>query len=489
MTDRNRFFIPREDKLLGERYQLLEQLGDGSYGWVWRAEKLDTGDIVALKIPKEQGASNDDLAEGSALVKNKVSHPNVVSIYDMGRVPPQREWYVIEMEYFPSQTLAQLLDSGDQGFVSSYARLLGIYEQVLTGVAYIHSLGMSHGDIKPQNVLVSGDQVKITDFGCSILPEDMYARTRDNGGTILYSAPEVVGSIRRGRSRSEVFSADIYSLGVLLYHLVTSRLPHDTLSQVARHSPFPRPREINRSVCPWLEHLILRCLALDPADRWPTVTELLESFKQARRAQLDYVPERAVSVKREPSADWSSDVVSLIDNSDFARAENIARTQFELSGDKHAFLLMVSSAVRDGRVFDAKREFDTHPELLSEASSIRRDLREIALKCFLETRDIERARNLVETMVADDGETPNILLKRASIFGLQAQYHEASEILLRLNRDFPGRPAILRRLVVVFEQLRDIGKASAFLKAYGRDNPNDTWVSEKRERFAALGFR
>lgn len=488
MTQRNRFFIPREDKLLGERYQLLEQLGDGSYGWVWRAEKLDTGEIVALKIPKEQGASNDDLAEGSALV-NQGSHPNVVSIYWMGRVPPQREWYVIEMEYFPSQTLAQLLDAGDQGFVSSYAKLLGIYEQILNGVAYIHSLGMSHGDIKPQNVLVSGDQVKITDFGSSVLPEDMYARTRDNGGTILYSAPEVVGSMRRGRSRSEVFSADIYSLGVLLYHLVTSRLPHDTLSQVARHSPFPRPREINRSVCPSLEHLILRCLALDPAERWPTVTDLLESSKQARRAQLDYVPERTIAVKREPTADWSSDVVSLIDNSDFARAENIARTQFELSGDKHAFLLMVSSAVRDGRVFDAKREFDAHPELLSEASSIRRDLREIALKCFLETRDIERARNLVEAMIADDGETPNILLKRASILGLQAQYHEASEILLRLNRDFPGRPAILRRLVIVFEQLRDIGKACAFLKAYGRDIPNDTWVLEKRERFAALGFR
>ncbi len=488
MTERNRFFIPREDKLLGDRYRLLEQLGDGSYGWVWRAEKLENGEIVALKIPKEQGASNDDLAEGSALV-NQASHPNVVHINSMGRVPPQKEWYAIEMEYFPSQTLAQLLDQGNRGFVSSYAKILAIYEQILSGVAYLHGLGMSHGDIKTQNVLVSGDQAKITDFGSSVLPEDMYARTRDNGGTILYSAPEVVGSIRRGRGRSEVFSADIYSLGVLLYHLVTSRLPHDTLSQVARHAPFPRAREINRSVCPALENLILRCLALDPADRWQSLTELLEATKRARQAQLDYVPERTIAVKREPTVDWSSDVVNLIDKSDFLRAENVARTQFELSGDRHAFLLMVSSAVRDGRVFDAKREFDDHPTMLLEPSPLLRDLREIALKCFLETRDIDRARDLVETMIADDGATPNILLKRASVFGLQAQYREASEILLRLNRDFPGRPAILRRLVVVFEQLRDIGKASAFLKAYARDNPNDTWVVEKRERFAALGFR
>jgi serine/threonine protein kinase len=488
MTHRNHFFIPREDKRLGNRYQLLECLGDGSYGWVWRAEKLDNHDIVALKIPKEQGASNDDLAEGSALI-NEASHPNVVRVYWMGRVPPEREWYVIEMEYFPSVTLAQLLDHGDQGLVTSYAKILGIFEQVLAGVTHLHDLGMSHGDIKPHNVLVSGDHAKITDFGSSILPEDMYARTRENGGTILYSAPEVVGSTRRGRSRAEVFSADIYGLGVLLYHLVTSRVPHDTLSQVARHTPFPRPREINRSVCPALEEVILRCLALDPIDRWPTVKELTLATKRAKQAQLDYIPERTISAKRQPAVDWSSDVVDLIDKAEFARAENIARTEFVLTGDSHAFLMLVSAAVRDSRFFDAKRELQANPGMLSKSSSVKRDLRELALKCFLETRDIDQAQDLIETMIAEDGETPNILLKKASVLGLLAQYEEARDILLQLNRDFPGRPAVLRRLVVVFEQLRDIGKAAAFLKAYARAAPHDTWASEKRERFAALGFR
>jgi len=488
MTQRNRFFIPREDKKLGDRYQLLEQLGDGSYGWVWRAENLENHAIVALKIPKEQGASNDDLAEGSALV-NKPVHPNVVRVLGMGRVPPEREWYVIEMEYFPSVTLAQLLDNGERGFVSSYAKILGIYEQVLAGVGYLHELGMSHGDIKPQNVLVSGDQAKITDFGSSVLPEDMYARTRENGGTVLYSAPEIVGSMRRGRNRVELSGADIYSLGVLLYHLVTSRLPHDTLNQVAHYAPYPRPREVNRSVCPSLEDVILRCLAFNPAERWESIDELLVAFRRARQAQLDYVPERTVAVKREPTIDWSSDVVDLIAKSDFGRAENVARTQFELTGDIHAFMLMVSAAVRDGRVFDAKRDFDARTNVLTDPSPIQRDLREIALKCYLETRDIDRARDLIDAMIRDYGETPNILLKKASVLGLQARYQAASEILLRLNREFPGRPAVLRRLVVVFEQLRDLGKAVAFLKAYCRCNPNDTWASQKREIFAALGFR
>ena len=488
MSQRNRFFIPREDKRLGDRYQLIEHLGEGSYGSVWRAERLEDHRIIAVKIPREQGAKNEDLAEGERLI-GKTAHPNVIGVHWMGRVPPEREWYVIEMDYFPSVPLASLLDQGEQGFVASYAKVLGLYEQVLLGVQYLHELGMSHGDIKPQNVLVSGDQAKVTDFGSSILPEDMYTRTRENGGTILYSAPEIVGTTRRGRSREEIFQADIYSLGVLLYHLVTSCLPHDTLNQVARYAPFPRPREINRSVCPALEDVILRCLARDPTHRWASVADLLAATKRAKRAQLDYVAERTVSIPKPTTTDWSSSAVKLLDESEFLRAENVARQEFQATNDRHAFMLMVSAAVRDGRYFDAKRDFDANLELLSEASPLRRDLRELALKCYLETRDISRAAQLIDTILEEEGASPNLLLKKASILGLQARYAEASEILLRLNRDFPQRPAVLRRLVVVYEQLRDFGKAAAFLKAYQRVAEDDAWATEQREKFMALGFR
>ncbi len=179
----------------------------------------------------------------------------------------------------------------------------------------------------------------------------------------------------------------------------------------------------------------------------------------------------------------------LLDESEFLRAENVARQEFQATSDRHAFMLMVSAAVRDGRYFDAKRDFDANLELLSEASPLRRDLRELALKCYLETRDVSRAAELVDTILEEEGASPNLLLKKASILGLQARYAEASEILLGLNRDFPQRPAVLRRLVVVYEQLRDFGKAAAFLKAYQRVAPNDAWATEQREKFTALGFR
>jgi tetratricopeptide (TPR) repeat protein len=224
-------------------------------------------------------------------------------------------------------------------------------------------------------------------------------------------------------------------------------------------------------------------------DRWPTAQELTLATKRAKQAQLGYVPERTISVKRRFAVDWSSDVLELIDKAEFARAENVARMEFALTGDAHAFLMMVSAAVRDGRFFDAKGDLQANPGMLAASSPVKRDLRELALKCCLETRDIDQARALIETMIAEDGESPNILLKKASVLGLLAQYEEARDILLRLNRDFPGRPAVLRRLVIVFEQLRDVGKAAAFLKAYSQAVPHDAWATEKRERFAALGFR
>ena len=129
-----KFFVPRADRRLGGRYELIECLGDGSYGWVWKAQRLADSAIVAVKIPKAQGKRNEELAEGSPLV-GQAPHPCVVDVYWMGRVPPEREWYVIEMEYFPSVTLAQMLDQGEEGFVASYARLLGVFEQVLEGCA------------------------------------------------------------------------------------------------------------------------------------------------------------------------------------------------------------------------------------------------------------------------------------------------------------------------------------------------------------------
>ena len=488
MSVTKRFFIPREDRKLGNRYELLEPLGDGSHGTVWRAVRAEDSKIVAVKIPRAQGESTEYLEEGTPLI-GRHPHPNVVAIYWMGWVPPTREYFAIEMEYFPSSTLAELLDSGNGGFVKSYAKLLGLYEQVLAGVAYLHELGMCHGDIKPHNILVSGDSAKITDFGSSVWPEDMYARTRENGGTILYSAPELASTLRRGQSMQGLFLGDIYSLGVLLYHIVTGDLPHDTLNQVVSHSPFRRPRELNSSVCPAVEEVILRCMSQKPDERFQTITDLIAAASRARKAQVDYVPEKLISRPREKTLDWSTDVVEYLQQSDYARAEAIAREEFEATGNPHALLIMVNASIRAERYFEALEILDKHKTVVESDSKVQSDLQFAFLKALLETRCIARAEKLLTTLMAKYGETPDLLFKQASIFGAQAKYEEACEILLRLNRDFPNRPELLKRIVTVYEQLRDVQRASAFLKAYERQAPADPWAIATRERYSLIGVR
>jgi serine/threonine-protein kinase len=483
----SKFFVPRADRRLGERYELVECLGDGSYGWVWRAQRISDGAIVAVKIPKAQGKRNEELAEGSSLI-GQMSHPCVVDVYWMGRVPPEREWYAIEMEYFPSITLAQLLDNGEEGFVASYDKLLGVFEQVLEGCAYLHRVGMSHGDVKPQNILVSAERVKLTDFGSSVLPEDMYARTRENGGTILYSAPEIVGATLSTRDKSSRFLSDIYSLGVLLYHLVTARLPHDTLSQVARHVPFPRAREVNSSVAQALDDFIDRCLKLAPAERWSSVDAMLDAFRTVRRAQLHFTSMRTLAVPRSPHEDWSSQAVRLVEAGDYRDAELVARAEFETTRDVQAFLLMVHASYREGRYFDCIRDLEARPEVVDNQSPTGAELRCLALSAYLEVRQVDRARAFVAKCLADTPDAPDLLLKYASILALDAKYEEAAEYLMALHRRLPGKPAILRRLIAVFEQMRDVGKAAAFLRSYQKVAPDDPWAASKTEQFRALGL-
>lgn len=486
MSSKPRFFVPGPDKKLGDKYQLLECLGDGSYGWVWRAERLYDGAIVAVKIPKAQSKKNDDLEEGKCLI-GKAPHANVVSLNWMGRVPPEREWYVIDMEYFPAVTLADMLDRNQDGFVTSYARLMSYYDQVLLGMEHLHSFGMSHGDIKPQNILVNADLVKITDFGSSLLPEDMYARSRENGGTILYSAPEVVGATRMSRRGDGRFLADIYSLGILLYQLISGRLPHDTLTQVARHAPFPRPVEVSSSICNDLDAFIMKALEHEPRDRWATIAAMREAFAQARRAQLAFCPVRTVTSAGQRYEDWSSTAQQLADDGHYGQAEAVARSEFQATGDPIALLMMVRAAFTEERYFDGLRSIESQPESLTGSDQIGSELRRLALMGYLETRQVSQARALVDRCLTDSSNAPEMELTKASVLAMDAEYQGAVEILLDLNRRLPQRPAILKRLVMAYEQLRDLGKAQAFLKAYRKICPEDTWATGRQEVFFGLG--
>jgi tetratricopeptide (TPR) repeat protein len=185
---------------------------------------------------------------------------------------------------------------------------------------------------------------------------------------------------------------------------------------------------------------------------------------------------------------WAERVVDLMAEGRYKEAEKIAEQLYQHSKEPHAFLCMVSAASKDERYFDALSAIESHPEWKSQSSPIRRDLRYLALKCYLQTRQVGPAQLMIEQCMVEDGESPSLLLQQASILGLQARYEEACLILMRLNRDFPQRPQVLKRLVLVYEQLRDPGKAAAFLKAYNRLAKEDPWARAKLLQFSAMGL-
>jgi len=483
-------FIPSSNKFLGERYQLLELLGDGTHGWVWRAERLSDHRIVALKIPKQRIKEDRELREGKELV-NAPSHKNVIRVYWMGRIPPEKIWYGIEMEYFPSSTLAQLLENRLSNFSASYDRLFDIYEQVLAAGEHLSSLTppFSHGDIKPHNILVGeGGLSKLTDFGSSALPDEIYARTRENGGTVLYSAPEFADCYCRKGSFVELMKADIYSLGVLLYQLVTARLPHDTPSQVHKHAPFPKPCEINSTICPQLEYFILKALERSPENRFGSIEEMKAKFLLAKTAQSNFNPRFYDASPYKPARDWSTEALEYMGQGRYEQAAEIAREEFSRTGDIHARIIELRALYQDERYFLFHQKLSEHRDILESSEPNAMGIRKLTLNAYLKLRRVKDAEDVLRKIEHLDEASPEILLAKASIYGLQAKYKDALQLLTQLNQNYPGKPSILRRLVLVYEQLRKPERAISYLKAYIRLEPKEKWAQDKMDHYRRLGF-
>ncbi len=489
MNIKSAHFLPGTNKRLGDKYLLLECLGDGSHGWVWRAERLADGAIVAVKIPKDLTKDDRLLAEGKELLTID-AHPNIVRIFDMGRIPPENEWFFIEMEYFPSQSLAQKLEQRNQHFGNTFERLFGMYAQVLDAVGFLAALPtpISHGDIQPHNILVgAADLVKLTDFGSSALPEEIYVRTRENGGTVLYAAPEFSDSVSRKGSFEELLRGDIYSLGVLLYQLLTGQLPHDTPSQVRRHAPFKRPSEINANIVASVDELILRCMAREPSDRYPDIEALSSAFELARQHQLNN-PQYAIS----PSSgnvitDWSTSVINALETQDYLKAAKIAESEFSRTHDFGALLQHLNALYRANRLFEFQETFDREYKSNIEGTDFKA-IRLLAIKAFLTLRKTDRVKILLKEANALDGESLELDFLLATLFGLEANFPAARETLETINRKSPSKPQVLIRLIQVCEQMRDYSAAVGYLKHALRVTREAVELEAKRERYQELGL-
>jgi beta-lactam-binding protein with PASTA domain len=259
------------DTLFDGRYRIVRKLGTGGMAAVYLAEDQELGRQVAIKILDERHASDEQFVERfrrEAKNAAALSHPNIVSIYDRGEAEGT---YYIAMEYLDGRTLKELLVR----FGTPPVRIaVGYTRQILAGLAFAHKHGLVHRDIKPHNVLVdSGGHVKVTDFGIARSGSSQMTEAGSIIGTAQYLSPE------QARGAPVDQRSDIYSVGVLLYELLTGSVPFtgDTPVEIAmKHlSAVPKlPSKKRPEIGRGLDLAVVRALAKEPEERYQSAEEM-----------------------------------------------------------------------------------------------------------------------------------------------------------------------------------------------------------------------
>ena len=266
--------------VVDSRYTLVEPLGSGGMAEVYLAHDEVLDRDVALKILRGQYADDEEFVERfrrEAQSAAGLSHPNIVSIYDRGR--SEDGAYYIAMEYVPRGTLKDRI-SRDGALEPGVAA--GVALQIADALQAAHESGVIHRDIKPQNVLITktGD-IKVTDFGIARATSSPLTATSAVLGTAGYMSPEQAMGEPVGQG------SDLYSLGVVLYEMLTGDIPFRAESPIAQAmmhvNERPRsPREVNPEVPEPLDALTLKLLAKDPEDRYPSATALANDLERIR---------------------------------------------------------------------------------------------------------------------------------------------------------------------------------------------------------------
>jgi formylglycine-generating enzyme required for sulfatase activity/tRNA A-37 threonylcarbamoyl transferase component Bud32 len=264
-------------KVLG-RFELLEHVGAGSFGTVWRARDKELDRIVAIKIPRKCDLDSDDtrrfLREAQAAAQ--LRHPNIVSVHEVGRVD---DTIYIVSDFIRGLTLKDCLN--DHRYSAREAAETCV--RIADGLQHAHSKGVTHRDLKPSNVIIdeTGDP-HIVDFGLARREVGEVTVTFDGTvfGTPAYASPEQA----RGEAYQADGRSDIYSLGVVLFELLTGERPFRGNVQIILHHVIhddpPSPRKLNGNVPRDLETICLKCLEKNPGRRYRTATDLGEDLRR-----------------------------------------------------------------------------------------------------------------------------------------------------------------------------------------------------------------
>ena len=262
--------------LVGDRYEVMEEVGAGGMGTVYRViDTLLGNKEIALKTLRDEYAREKSYVQRfirEIELMNQVNHPNVVRTFDIGT---DGELIFFTMEFVKGISLDEILERGPMPLEDIPLMLI----QVCRGLQAIHRAEIIHRDLKPGNIIVLEDEtVKIADFGVARPKFSQLTRENERVGSIWYMAPEVWEGSDLSRA------TDLYSVGVLMFEATTGRLPFDSdepgqLMRMHMRRQAPSPKKYRQDMPDWLEQITLKLLSKSPKDRPKTAREVIDMIK------------------------------------------------------------------------------------------------------------------------------------------------------------------------------------------------------------------
>lgn len=262
--------------VLGDRYELLDRIGEGGMSYVFKARCRTLDRMVAVKILKSEFLNDSGFVEKfntEALAAAQLSHPNIVNIFDVGQ---QDDIYYIVMEYVEGKTLKEIIEEEAPLTVE---KAIDIAIMICDGIHHAHTRGIIHRDIKPHNILVTRDgMVKVADFG---IAQAISKKTITFGGDIIGSVHYIAPEQAKGETISP--ATDIYSLGCVLYEMLTGRMPFDAESPITValkhiHDKPVEPINVNANIPVSLQNIVLQAMEKNPANRFANAEQMRDAL-------------------------------------------------------------------------------------------------------------------------------------------------------------------------------------------------------------------
>ncbi len=268
-------------KIIGNRYEILQEAGNGGMATVYKAKDHVLNRFVAVKVLKDEYTTDADFIKRfntEAQSAASLSHPNIVSIFDVGHEEENNLYYIV-MELIKGKTLKEIITKDG---ALSWKWAVNIAMQIASALELAHKTGIIHRDIKPHNIIITEDGVaKVTDFGIAkAVSNSTITAFGTTIGSVHYFSPEQAkGGVTDAKS-------DLYSLGVVMYEMLTGKVPFDADTPVSvalkhmQEDPVP-PIEINDEIPSAVNQIVMKAMQKDPINRYQSATEMLADLSKA----------------------------------------------------------------------------------------------------------------------------------------------------------------------------------------------------------------